>query len=929
MKNKTLYYIEYTLIIAVLIAVIYVIPLTESGRCHVWIYDGIAQHYKALVYYRKYLLQIFNTLKQGRLVIPQWDYFIGEGADILSTFNYMLIGSPLALISVFFSEDRLHVCSDLIFYLRFYIAGVGFSVLCFEFGKSKCLPVLLGSITYVFCGWCLCNSVRHPNFLIGYVYLPFFVLLTERTIKGKSGVPMAMACALCSCSNFYWYFNIACMTAVYALVRLFCVHKCDIKTICTKILRLLIPSVIGTLASFIVFLPVITQALTDTRSSNGRGLTLFYEAYYYISILKGFFDITNVREYVFFPYAPCLFAAIILIKDRLDKNKIFGADENTLFCLLMGCILFTIFPVFSYVMSGFEYPSGKWCWALSLLLSYLLVFYYERLTDLSVEDTVVIAVYVLVLIAFRAFVYPSSNHIWELSLLVLAVSLLLKNIHFKRAVMGLCLVGLVVYGLSQCYSTFQANCTCLAKTGGELIPGATGSANYSVHSTIYEDDAHYMKTLAAVAGDNETVRYSGRLLSKNSNMLAGISTTQYYWSLSNKSVIDFRDALGLQAAFNGCSNYENIDDRLRLTSLDSVKYYLVPEGGGGSVPYGYRRIKERVPFSTCVIETSDVFGEYNLYPYYDIYENVNALPFGFSYDNYVIEKEIEALPAADKEVIMTESVVLQEAPELDYYKGSVVRRVIEENISSVSYSDPSFVDDNAIILEEDQKEVLHFDIEGKPNCETYVRLQNTELNDPQKVKRYLPARIDYYDGQSNRKVITIVSSNGIKKQTSVMAKNFVYYHNNEDRSYSLGFSEKPITGIDIIFDKPGIYTIGQISVYYVPIEGYEEDMAKLREASITSSFGVDTITSSGTFRNPQIAVFTESYSPYWKAYVDGKETKTYKANYRNIGVAVPEGTHEIVLKYSNTAYEIGKWVSLLGIVCLIGYSVFERKRING
>lgn len=48
---------------------------------------------------------------------------------------------------------------------------------------------------------------------------------------------------------------------------------------------------------------------------------------------------------------------------------------------------------------------------------------------------------------------------------------------------------------------------------------------------------------------------------------------------------------------------------------------------------------------------------------------------------------------------------------------------------------------------------------------------------------------------------------------------------------------------------------------------------------------------------PGILILTDSYYPGWKATVDNKETKIYRANYNFRGIIIPEGIHEAIFEY--------------------------------
>ena len=63
--------------------------------------DGFRQHYRALVYYASYLKTICHNFFHGNFVIPQWDFAIAEGNDIIQTFHYYCLGDVFTVFSVF------------------------------------------------------------------------------------------------------------------------------------------------------------------------------------------------------------------------------------------------------------------------------------------------------------------------------------------------------------------------------------------------------------------------------------------------------------------------------------------------------------------------------------------------------------------------------------------------------------------------------------------------------------------------------------------------------------------------------------------------------------------------------------------------------------------------------------------------------------
>lgn len=73
-------------------------------------------------------------------------------------------------------------------------------------------------------------------------------------------------------------------------------------------------------------------------------------------------------------------------------------------------------------------------------------------------------------------------------------------------------------------------------------------------------------------------------------------------------------------------------------------------------------------------------------------------------------------------------------------------------------------------------------------------------------------------------------------------------------------------------------------------------------------------------------VLSEKYYPGWEAYVDGKETKIYKANYVMRAVYLPKGTHKVRFVFDPWPYKVGLWVSSATFLSLIGAVAWRIRR---
>lgn len=94
--------------------------------------DGWRQHFAAFVYFGKYGREILETLfETHKFVLPQWDFSIGLGSDILTTLHFYAIGDPLDLLSIACPAKYAAYLYSLLSLFRLYLAGLSFGAFCF------------------------------------------------------------------------------------------------------------------------------------------------------------------------------------------------------------------------------------------------------------------------------------------------------------------------------------------------------------------------------------------------------------------------------------------------------------------------------------------------------------------------------------------------------------------------------------------------------------------------------------------------------------------------------------------------------------------------------------------------------------------------------------------------------------------------------
>jgi hypothetical protein len=77
-----------------------------------------------------------------------------------------------------------------------------------------------------------------------------------------------------------------------------------------------------------------------------------------------------------------------------------------------------------------------------------------------------------------------------------------------------------------------------------------------------------------------------------------------------------------------------------------------------------------------------------------------------------------------------------------------------------------------------------------------------------------------------------------------------------------------------------------------------------------------------------LLVLSDTHYPGWKAFVDGKETKIYRADYTFRAIPLKGGVHRVEFVYDPISFKLGAGVTFLGILgCIIGLTVRRKGKI--
>ena len=311
-----------------------------------------------------------------------------------------------------------------------------------------------------------------------------------------------------------------------------------------------------------------------------------------------------------------------------------------------------------------------------------------------------------------------------------------------------------------------------------------------------------------------------------------------------------------------------------------VRYLLTDS----NVPYGYYQIKE--------------------YENGTLYENKNTYPIGFS-SNHLLNK--------------TEYNNLSYLEQLEAYDTNII---VNGNTS------------NANLDFEGKKIDLNYRVTSTENI-TYTKTQNGYYIES---KKYGKIVLDLNDKIIDSSLVIRFKLNNIPKRkdgdasitingvSNLLSYTWRYYNGNEEFNYVVS-SNKDIDKLNIEFSN-GIYEIADIEVYEIPNSFFDQNNDIVPFKVDYNNTKGDKIAGEIDCLEDGYFIFTIPYDNGFTLYVDGNKTDIEIVNDMFIGFPIPEGEHNIELKFKAPYSDLGKIISIISLIGFMGIIIYEKKHSN-
>ena len=887
----------YTLMF-LLMCIVAFLPFFTEGKSFVWgegVEDGLSQHFSALAYYGEALREFFRNLLAGHPKLVMWDMSLGYGADILSTLNYYAIGDPLNLLYRFVSPKNTETMYDFMILLRMYLAGITFIMYARKM-KKRSYGTVIGALVYVFSGFCFRLGLRHPFFINPMIYFPLLCLGIEKIYQRERPYVFIFAVCVSAMSNYYFLYMLTIFAVIYAWIRFYkYTEENKMKNFFLTILKFGMYYTLGIAMAAVILLPSVIGFLGNGRYGKGADWKslIVYPGKYYLLFIENFIGYGNMGSNTNAGYLPIVGIVVLftLFSQRMKHKKYRVA--------FIASIIALILPIFGYAFNGFSYANNRWAFALSFIVALLTAEMYPRLFVMSKRQQIGIGAGIIIYTVFCIIVNASGEEI-------------LKN----KGIMAACGLIAVFYILLLIFQRlgYDTQKRIVRVSMAILLLISVGVHGYyrfdpkgyaytqefmdqgQAYRTLKEDNIRMLSKVndpSVYRVHAEGYRY------KNYGLINHLNTISGYYSITAKCVTDTikgYDTLGMQYA----DKYKGVDQRLGLLSLAGVKYITVAHNSQvakdvsskGDVPYGVEKLRKKGNIT--------------------LYKNKYALPFAYAYDSYMTEQQYEQLNGIGKEQAMLAQIILDQHPadkEIQHNEQRNAPDIQTISLPETRISSPKGKKyaDITVSVEKDKETYLYFKnlvYHGKKNGDDNFILT----------------------GRKGTKGI-LVTQNDIQQKIHIQSTFNPYYFGRKDYIVKINHqTSKAKEKVRLNFLSPGEYEFDDISLITVP---KKDVLARLKERKKNSMKQIQY--EGNHFRGvyhakkDQILCVTIPYSKGWKATVNGKRAKIYKANGMFMGIVMKKGTQSVKLDYETPGLKIGAWISLVAWIGLGIYGLYFEK----
>lgn len=584
-----------------------------------------------------FLKHIHESVRNGNIL---WDWYTDLGSDFISTYSFYLLGSPFFWLMLLVPESLVLFSVPLVLSLKYAVSALTSYAYIKRFVKKDSSAVI-GCFLYAFSGFQAYNIFFNHFHDVTALFPLMLIAMEEHITKNRRGI-FALTVALMAVTNYFFFAGQAVFLIVYFLLR----SRCrDFRVTPKKFISLFFEALLGTAAASFILLPSALSVLGNFRVSKhllGMDMLAYSDRTRIWRIVQSFFMIPDspARPNLFSDgtskwssiagYLPMFSMAGVISFVRAKPDKWQSR-------LIKFCVLCAFIPVLNsmFYMFNSEYYA-RWLYMPVLIMAMVTAQIFER-TDINPvpgfractlflaavliisflpakeEDTVTWAafgkykVYLYISLGITAAFLMIAGYIF--SCRKNRKKYIRKGIVFTVAASFVSTAAVFYFGIYD----------------GPYPDRYIAASINDTSASVIIDDEEFFRADISENCDNYPVFW-------------GIPSMRCFNSTVSPSIMEFYNSIGITrdvASRADTSHYA-------LRGLLSVKYYFSAKDDENSAP-------DMPAFSK--ISDGDHF---------EVYENTEYVPMGFSYDTYITEEQLGKISEKKKSNALMHSVLLTE-----------------------------------------------------------------------------------------------------------------------------------------------------------------------------------------------------------------------------------------------------------------------------
>ena len=578
-----------------------------------------------------------------------WSWLTDLGSDFVGSYAFYLLGSPFFWITLLFPNSFVPYLMGPLLILKFACAALTGYLYIRRFTKTA-YAASLGGLLYAFSGFSVYN-IFFNHFHEAIIAFPLLLLGVELLITENRRGVFALSVAFCAITNYFFFFGMVVFCVIYFFVRLF---SNAIKVKFSRFLVFAFEAVLGLALSAALLVPALNAIMGNSRITNilmgWNGITYGKEQIYLNVIQCFFFPPDLPARPVFFPEANVKWSSLGGWLPVFSMTGFFTwfklREKSWLKRVLAICVLCAMVPILNSAFYAFNTSYyARWFYMPVLLIALATVMLTEdKSVDFGVglRWTAAITIAIVAVIGF----FPQKNSDGEIIFGLYTQS---ENGMYIARFWITALIALVCLPMQKLlFETLKTNrakfykgaiaCVCLIS----ILYGNVFIALGRTHSYEIKDVMIDSLIEGEVYFDDESEFridvYDGV---DNTGMYLGYPTINAFHSVVSPSIMEFYDYIGIERSVASRPD----TDYPAIRSMLSVKYLINRTDGDSFVDEDGKTLMPDYEY----IKTSG-----NYY----IYENQNYVPYGFSYDYYMIYDFCDEYSESSRSRLMLKAILL-------------------------------------------------------------------------------------------------------------------------------------------------------------------------------------------------------------------------------------------------------------------------------